>query len=143
MKLLHRESSISGRLGSMWLRMGPYSVRMKRTTFRNLSKPLQDLSDLKKIEKSREFPKSRNSIHSRLFLKWWLPIIPEVVAAYCSRRWGLARSGRMWLELAGSSKPICLTFDQGSLRVVSDLKVKPLPARSARIQPDPARSGRI
>ena len=46
-------------MGSTWLDMGPYSVRMKRTGSRKLSKCLPDLWDtikIKKIQKNQKIP---------------------------------------------------------------------------------------
>ena len=51
-------------MGSTWLDMGPYSVRMKRTGSRKLSKCLPDPWDPIKIKKIRKI--------------WKIPEIPEI-----------------------------------------------------------------
>ena len=60
-------------MGSTWLDMGPYSVRMKRTGSRKLSKCLPDLWDTikkKKIRKIPEIPENPvNPAESRLWLR--------------------------------------------------------------------------
>ena len=43
-------------MGSIWLDMGSYLVRMKRTGSRKLSKCLPDLWDPTKIQKIRKIP---------------------------------------------------------------------------------------
>ena len=43
-------------MGSTWLDMGPYSVRMKRTGSRKLSKCLPDPWDPIKIKKKQKIP---------------------------------------------------------------------------------------
>ena len=45
-------------MGSTWLDMGPYSVRMKRTGSRKLSKCLPDLWDPIKIKKILKIPET-------------------------------------------------------------------------------------
>ena len=60
LKVFHQKYQNSERIGSRWLRRGPYPVRMKRTTSRNLSKPLRDPWEPNKIKKNQDFPgKSR------------------------------------------------------------------------------------
>ena len=58
-------------MGSIWLDMGSYLVRMKRTGSRKLSKCLPDLWDTIKIknhEKSGKNRKSRKFIYSIYFI---------------------------------------------------------------------------
>ena len=57
-------------MGSTWLDMGPYSVRMKRTGSRKLSKCLPDLWDPIKIKKFWKIPENPgNPAESRLWLR--------------------------------------------------------------------------
>ena len=51
LKVFHRKYQNSERIGSRWLRRGPYPVRMKRNTSGNLSKPLPDHWEHQKIKK--------------------------------------------------------------------------------------------
>ena len=49
-------------MGSTWLDMGPYSVRMKRTSSRKLSKCLPDPWDPIKIQKIQKIPEDPGEI---------------------------------------------------------------------------------
>ena len=67
-QLLYQKSRKSLKIeemGSTWLDMGPYSVRMKRTGSRKLSKCLPDLWDPIKIKKSRKSWKILEILPSR------------------------------------------------------------------------------
>ena len=56
--LLHQKYKKSRQIGSTWLDMGPYSVRMKRTGPRKLSKCLLDLWDTIKSQKIPKIPEN-------------------------------------------------------------------------------------